>query len=254
MGTSAAWASAAVFLKVGAVGSVPSGMRIVHLLHEFCPGTASTGNPFPNPYPVQFPSSGNLIVAMPGGGNPTGNVTGVSDSESNTWAQAGPTETGGNNVSAIWYVANAATASTLSTSFTFNNDTTDYSMLLYDIAGAAASAPLDAVAASNGEVDNNYAPVAPFKLTTTNATDLVLSQIIWDDNTANGCGSGCLFDANIFDGENINGPEPVDQNNGWGHFYTTSAGTVSFTWTGLDTSDPQSGWSSIAAAFKSASQ
>ena len=71
MGTSQNWVTAAILLQEGNAGSVPSGMRIVHLVHENIPyhtAAGGTGTPFPNPVPLQFPSSGNLLVAMIGGG------------------------------------------------------------------------------------------------------------------------------------------------------------------------------------------
>ena len=82
MGTSQNWVSAAILLQQGSAGSVPSGMRIVHLLHENIPystGAGGTGNPFPNPLPLQFPSSGNLLVAMIGGGDASETVTSMTD-------------------------------------------------------------------------------------------------------------------------------------------------------------------------------
>jgi hypothetical protein len=93
MGTSQKWISAAVLLKTGSSGSVPVGMRIVHLVHKNIPehtAAGGTGNPFPNPTSVQFPSSGNLLVAMIGGGFLACTVTGVTDTNNNAGLRPGP--------------------------------------------------------------------------------------------------------------------------------------------------------------------
>jgi hypothetical protein len=57
MGTNQKWVSAAILLEAGTSGSVPSGMRIVHLVHENIPyhtAAGGTGNPFPNPVRFSF--------------------------------------------------------------------------------------------------------------------------------------------------------------------------------------------------------
>jgi hypothetical protein len=62
LGSSDRWISAAVLLKPGSSGSVPPGLRIVHLVHENLPFTTPAGGnleEFPSPLAFQFPSSGN---------------------------------------------------------------------------------------------------------------------------------------------------------------------------------------------------
>jgi hypothetical protein len=111
MGTSQKWASGAILLKTGTPGGVPSGMRIVHLIHENIPVNTSagvTGNPFANLTSLQFPSSGNLLVAMIGGGNAC-TVTSITDTNQNTWTQAGATQiqAAGNDTVEAYYAGNA---------------------------------------------------------------------------------------------------------------------------------------------------
>jgi hypothetical protein len=72
---------------------------------------------------------------------------------------------------------------------------------------------------------------------------------MWDFNTGSGL-TGQLFDTNTFSGESQSGPEPVDENNGWGHVIATTTQPVGFTWTVLFAGLPVGSWAGMAAAFK----
>lgn len=252
MGTSKNWISTAVLLKTGATGGVPSGMRIVHLMHENIPKNTNAGGsgaPFANPLTLQFPCSGNLLVAMIGGGNQTQTVTSMSDSNSNTWAQAGPTQQTSDPVVQAYYAGNAASSSDLGVTVHWNGTNGDYTIFFYDVIGAATS-PLDTTAGNTG-VQTVAGNLTTFAITPGTANEIVFAEVIWRFNTATGlAGAGQLFDANKFDGESPDGPEPVDENNGWGHVITTTTAPVTITWTALSPSVPVDGWASTGAAFK----
>jgi hypothetical protein len=254
MGTSQKWVSAAVLLKTGTSGGVPSGMRIVHLIHENIPVNQSaggTGNPFANPTSLQFSSSGNLLVAMIGGGIAC-TVTGITDTNQNTWTQAGATQTiGGNDTVQAYYAANAISGN-LGLSAHWSATNGDQTILLYDVTGAAAS-PLDTTAGSSGSQSVAGNLTMPFTITPAGANEIIFGEVIWDYNTGSGLvGQGQLFDTNTFDGENQSGPEPVDQNNGWGHVFTTSTAPVGITWKTMYSGLPTGNWAGMAAAFKPA--
>jgi hypothetical protein len=256
MGTSQKWISAAVLLKTGTSGSVPSGMRIVHLVHENIPYHANAGgtdNPFPNPTTVQFPSSGNLLVAMIGGGYLACTVTSVADNNNNAWAQAGTTQIqAGNDVTQAFYAGSATTSGNLRLTVHWDATNGDFSFFLYDITGAAAS-PLDTFGGATGSQSTAGNLTMPFTITPAQAGELVFAEVIWDYNTGAGLvGSGWLFDTNTFDGENQSGPEPIDQNNGWGHYITTGTSPVSITWQTMYAGLPTGSWSGTAVAFKPA--
>jgi len=123
---------------------------------------------------------------------------------------------------------------------------------LYDVAGAAVS-PLDTTAGGTGSQSNAGNLTMPFTLTPAAAGELLFTEIIWDYNTGAGVvGSGWFFDTNTFSGESQSGPEPVDQNNGWAHFLTTSTSPVSITWEPMYSGLPVQNWASAAVAFKPA--
>jgi hypothetical protein len=256
MGTSQKWISAAVLLKTGSTGAVPSGMRIVHLVHENIPehiNAGGTGNPFPNPTTVQFPSSGNLLVAMIGGGYLAATVTSVVDTNNNAWAQAGATQVmAGNDAVQAYYAGNATTSGSLGLTVHWTATDGDFTFFLYDVAGAAAS-PLDTTAGGTGFQQTSGNVTMPFTITPATAGELLFAEVIWDYNTASGlAGPTSFFDTNTFDGESQSGPEPVDQNNGWGHILTTSTATLTITWQTMYSGLPTGDWAGLAVAFKPA--
>jgi len=256
MGTNQKWVSAAVLLKTGTAGGIPSGMRIVHLVHENIPehtDAGGTGNPFANPTSLQFPSSGNLLVAMIGGGYLAATVTNVTDTNHNAWSQAGATQIqAGNDAVQTFYAGNATASGNLGLTVQWSATNGDFTIFLYDVTGAAAS-PLDTTAGSTGSQSTAGNLTMPFTITPVGANELIFAEVIWDYNTASGlAGPGQFFDTNTFDGESQSGPEPIDQNNGWGHVITNDNSTVGFTWTVMYSGLPTGNWAGMAAAFKAA--
>ena len=254
MGSSQKWISAAVLLKSGTTGGTPSGMHIVRLIHENIPtngGSGGTG-PFSNPLHVQFPSSGNLLVAMVGGGNPTNTISKMTDSNANTWTLA-PGSTfsiSGNDTVQIFYAANAKSSADLALTSNWNSSGGDFTFFLYDVAGAA-TAPFDVATGSTGSQSNAGNLTVPFSITPASAGELIFAQTIWDWNTGAAlAGSGQFFDTNTFDGESHSGPEPVDENNAWGHLFSTSTSKVTFTWVPLFGGLAFGNWAGNAVAFK----
>jgi hypothetical protein len=252
MGTSQKWLTAAILLKTGTAGGVPTGMRIVHLVHENLPVSIASGgttSPFPNPTTLQFPSSGNLVVAMLGGGLGC-TVTGINDTSHNPWNQAGAVETTGNDTVQTYYAGNATTSGGLTLTLQWSSANGDFTVLLYDVTGAATS-PLDTTAGGTGDQAVAQNLTVPFTLTPAGANELIFTDVIWDFNTAAGL-SGGLFDSDTYDGESENGPAPIDENNGWGHKLTTGTAAIGFTWNVSFGALPVGPWAGMAAAFKSA--
>ena len=253
MGSSQPWASAAVLLKTGSSGSVPSGMRIVHLVLENIPqqvAAGGTGKPFPNPLSLQFPSSGNLLLAMIAGGHNAETVTSISDSSGNSWSQAGATAANGDATAQAYYTGGAATSADLGLTLNWSGSSGDYTALLYDVTGAAAE-PLDTATGAVGTQATAGNLTMPFTITPATANELVFLAAAWQQNTGTGL-VGQFFDANGFSGESLNGPGPVDENNGWGHAITTSTAAVGFTFTLESATTATGNWVATAAAFQAA--
>jgi hypothetical protein len=252
-GASARWITAAALFKTGATGQVPPGLRIVHLLHQNIPyntGAGGTGNPFTNPVSAQFPCSGDLLVAMIGGGNGVETVSEITDSRGNAWLQAGGTEYIRGDASVqSFYVQTPACSPDLALSIRFGGNTGDYTMLLYDVANANTASPLDKGVAAGGDEQAVGALDTGLTLETTASNEIVFTEVMWDFNTATGLVGG-LSDINLFDGESLNGPQPVDENNGWGHVIVNSPGNVDFKWDVLSDSTAVRNWTANAVAFK----
>ncbi|HYL85728.1 MAG TPA: Ig-like domain-containing protein [Candidatus Angelobacter sp.] len=251
MGTSKPWLAVAALFRSGQAGSVPSGMRIVHMDHENIPTKTSAGgngNNFPNPLTVQFPCSGNLGVITVGGGNPPAQVFSIADTNNNTWKLAGSYAVTNDPVAGIFYAASANCSGPQKLTVNWSANTGDQTILYYDVAGASAS-PLDTPASMTGN-QGSVGNLTVLSITpTTSSTELIFCATPIQYNTVNGLVNG-FIDSNIFDGENINGPEPVDENNGWGHFVTSSTNPISVTWTFLPPAAPAQEWAAAAAAFK----
>jgi hypothetical protein len=253
IGTSLHWLTAAVLLKQGSAGVVPAGMRIVRSDHLNLPSSVAaggTGNSIlPNPVKVEFPSSGNLLVAAIGSGNGTPEppqATGITDGNGNRWVNA-KTVINGDAVAQLFYAGNATGGPSLPLSLAWTSTGTDATALLYDVAGASPS-PLDVAVGGSGQAGLGNLTL-PFTITPASAGELVIVATPWDFDTAGGLIGG-LLDTQTTSGEAESGPWPVDENNGWGHVVSTSTSPITFTWVPLFHEIEFGIYSATAAAFK----
>ncbi len=255
LGTSDYWFSAAILLRAGSTGGAPGGLRVVHLVHENLPenvAAGGNGSEWPNPTLLELPCSGNLLVAMVGGGTPVYS-TAISDSVNGAWMQAGMSQSG----TQAFYVPSAACSNDLAVTANWTGTIgpyNDYTILFYDVAGAAAS-PYDTVIFATGSQNATESSgdtlTMSYTLTPATQNELILSENMWAFNTGSGL-QGQLFDGNTFSGESVSGPEPVDENNGWGHVITTSGAPVSFVWELLFPNLPVGSFAGMSVAFEAA--
>ena len=248
-GTTEAWDSCVMALKAASAGNPPSQpFRILHMLHAQLPATASS------PFAIQMPTSGNLIVvSFISGGTTISNMT---STPSNAWSSTGNALVYGQTATQIYYAANANTSNSMNITFTLDNGMTGSTFMIYDITGAATS-PFDV---DSGGQYGDQASIVDTLTTCTNcltpsvSNDLVVGNFgqEWCTATAIDIPNGGLFDAATYDGNSINGPEPVDQNNGWFHYYDSGVSPLSATWTESCGSDAQAHWSGRLATFKKA--
>ena len=250
-GTSQTFTSCAMALKAASAGNAPtSAFRIVHMLHQQI-GTGSA-----NPWPMLFPTSGNLIVlSLVSGGS---SISSISSSPSNTWTSTGTFAGGTSGVagSQMYYAANATPSTSMTISVTHTASTND-TYMMYDIVGAA-TLPFDKD--SGGETGDQTSEVT--SLTTcsgcltpsgnTGGNEIILANAGWQFCTGEGSSSpsGSLFDAAYYTGTSVNGPQSVDQNNGWLHYYDSSTSAVTVDWT-LVCDQDEGNWAGRVAAFKS---
>lgn len=250
-GTSAPFDSCVVALKAANAGSAPTrAFRIVHMLHaEMNSSSASS-------YPVQMPTSGNLfVISFSSGGNTISSITG---NPSNAWlSTGGPTNPDNQTYfpnQQIYYAANATPSNSMTLSIGQTGALTGTTYMIYDFVGAAAS-PFDAD--SGGQEGNQDSAVSQLTtcsncLTPSSANEVILGNVGQDWCTVTGivAPGGALFDSAIYTGNSVNGPEPVDQNNGWFHYYDSTTNPLTATWSYVCGSYAQAGWSGRLAAFK----
>lgn len=171
------------------------------------------------------------------------------DTNLNTWAQAGLTQVIANNDTVqAYYAGNATSSGNLGLTLNWTAGLGDFTIFFYDVAGDASS-PLNTTTGSAGTQSTTGNLTMPFTITPTTPNEIVFAEVIWDTNTGTGL-LGQLFDTNTFSGESLSGPEPVDENNGWGHVVTTSPQPIVFTWSVLSPTMLVGNWAGMSAAFK----
>ena len=163
--------------------------------------------------------SGNLIVVgwQSGAGVPTTiTISSITDSMGNTYVEAGAArsvDTVAGSVADIWYAANSVSGATTLT-ITPSSSVAGGAAVIWEIAGADVTAPLDQTAV----LDSQGASATPTgaAVTTTGAADVVISLLSAANVT--GISGGTFVDDSTAGGS------------GWGHLITTSAGTYSAQW------------------------
>jgi hypothetical protein len=203
-------------------------MHIVAMEHFSSPNNVT------GPIDLDLPSSNanNLIVLMTiGGGTSPQSVTGVADSNGNSWSTTGAANISGisSSVTSCWYVANNnfSPSATLTINTNGNGDTGG---ILYIISGAAAS-PFG-TRVTDITAQSSPGNLSVVNITPGNTSGIVLGTLGVNFNTVGGIASpsGAIFDSDSYGGENISGPISVDENNGWGHLYNSSDSSLNWTW------------------------
>jgi len=253
-GSAEQFTSCVVALKGASAGNAPTrAFRIVHALHQQAPSSGQ------NPWPMEFPTSGNLLVLSDIAGGAS--ISGIMSVPANTWTSTG-VAAGGQGITAlaqIYYAANASAGNTLTLAVTRSVPLTEDTFMMYDFAGAAAS-PFDTD--SGGQI-GSQASIATSFTTCSNcltpsgnggSLEVIIGNGGWNFCTATGSTSpsGALFDAATDTGNGVDGPQSVDQNNGWFHSYVTTTTAISATWKMTCGTTPEGAWAGRAAAFKAA--
>jgi len=249
-GTAAPFDSCVIALKAANAGNAPTqSFRIVHMLHQQMPSTASS------PFAVQMPTSGNLVViSFISGGNV---ISGITSTPSNTWLSTGATVSSGQQAtSQIYYAANASTSNSMTFSIGQTGTLTGSTFMMYDFTGAASS-PFDVD--SGGQEGDQQSIVSTLTscsncLTPSAANEVIIGNIgnAWCTATGMNVPGAALFDVATYTGNSVNGPESVDQNNGWFHYYNASTSAITATWAYTCGSDAEGVWTGRLAAFKAA--
>jgi hypothetical protein len=249
-GTAEPFDSCVMALKAANAGNAPTNpFRIVHMLHAQMSSSDSS------PYAMQFPTSGNLVVLSFISGDTT--ISSISSTPANTWSSTGAAVSYGSQVaSQIYYAANASTSNSMTLSTTLSGGITGLTFMMYDFVGAA-TAPFDKD--SGGQSNNQAGIVSALTtcsgcLTPTAANEAIIGNFgqAWCTSTGINSPSGALFDTATYTGNSVNGPEGVDQNNGWFHYYDPGTSAITATWAETCGNTQEGSWAGRVAAFKAA--
>ena len=246
-GTTGSYTSCEVMFKSASAGAAPTqSMRIVHLGHFSLPNSGTTQN-------IQMPSSGNLLVAsFTGGGD---SISGITSTPSNSWSSTGAVA-GNPSITAssqIYYAGNASTATNETLAISRTGALSPDNVLVYDITGASTS-PFDVD--SGGQTGNATSPVSSFTTCTNCLTPSAAGEMViinanqnWCTGTAVTAPSSALYDSAFTTMDSNDGPQPVDQNGEWAHFYNTNTSAITATWT-MTCDQAEAPWAGRVAAFK----
>lgn len=245
MAGSTSWISSSLFLKSGTSGGTPAaGIRVRSTQHNNIFPTAEGGPS--GTFNLQFPSSGNLLVAtFSSGGN---SITSITDSNSNTWVSAGLTPHN-DTLCQIWYAAGATSSNNLVVTVSKDAYNTADTIVFYDVSGATASPFDNAVQATGNQASTGNFNTNSITPTTTGGLIIAIMGValntISDTTTAN-----ALFDSQFYD-NNTGTFSQLDENNGWAHYYNSTTSTVTFGWHPLHPAGSNIGnWAALSVAFK----
>jgi len=266
-GTSNDYISIAIALKTASSGGVPTGMYIRTMQHVSMYSVANGGPGYANPSVEQFPCTGNLLVVTGNGGSPISSV-----SESSTplsyvnWGNStyppSYIGTGASETEEVFYAGshtcnNANTFSIVpNLTYTGTGYDYDFTVIFFDIAGAAAS-PLDSAASVSGSGNSmtvNGTITGP-TLTPSQAGELIINTESEWYGGVNSISGGGILDS--FYALQNGGPTnmSVDEQNGFEHYLdaTTSPHTVVWTLNYAGSGFDHAGYyAGVAVAFAAA--
>lgn len=243
------WLSAAVALKSATAGGTPAaGVRILRVEHT---------NPFATSVLSQkviAPTSGTTLLALysSGPGAATYTLTGITDTNANTWTQvpAGAICNGNGGCAQIWYCKNCTTSNNLDLTLAINSAVgcpCDSTFILFDMLGLDLTAPFDVNASATG-TQSVAGNLTTFSITPSQANGILIGQVAVASNTITGVNAPVLFAAGTFTGESVGGPVPADENNGFAFLINPGTAALTPVWTTNAVAAQQ--WTSMGAVFK----
>jgi hypothetical protein len=231
---------AAVALKSAKAGSAAGpGIRILTQL-------GNTNETPPASWTLQFPSQGNLLVAICTTESGHMVISSITDNHSNTWTRVEPDA----SEPQLWYAANATSANDLQLTLTVSGGTIGSSWTLFDIAGATTS-PLDVTAGTTATAEDNVDFITDFpSITPSAATGMTISALTIGQGPGLAVNSpdGAQFDLIHYTGELDT--DTINNADGVAHVINSGGATEHWNWT--ITPQPNNQVSAVAARFKQA--
>jgi hypothetical protein len=245
--------SIAVAIKGGSGGGTPSGMTVNRISHVSMWSTATGGPGYPSPSITQFPATGNLLLASVGAGC---DIKGISYGSTPMTKRLSYVGAGASETEQVFELANYSPNNTNTIAITPDLACTamgfdyDFTVVFYDVSNAAAS-PYDTSSTSSGDVTSCSPPcnLTGPTITPGDSNGLVLAIATEWYDAVNGIQSP--FNLDTINQSPLYQSPGIDQENGWAHFYNSSATPVAPTWTFL-TVQVEGYWASVAISYKAA--
>lgn len=246
--------SIAMALKSSSAGTAfPSTGIQVNAMKTLWIGTGSGGGLATLPRTEQFPcasSNNSMVIEWLGGSS--GVLSGLTDSNSNTWTATGSTAcNAGGGCSRAFYAQNATVSPTQN--ITISGTVDADSAKVYCISGGKTSGFFDKTANANGTQSSAGALTAITGFSPSTSNGLVFGTLSVASNTQTGTSSpsGTLFTGCLWSQQTA-GNGGCDQNNGWGFYLNPNTTSETWTWTAW-TAIAAEGWEAQVDAFEAPS-
>jgi hypothetical protein len=245
------FATVAIGLRASAAGTAfPSGIQVTSEKSIWFPSGSTLPRTEQAPCPV-----GSNAMAVEWLGAATGVLSGITDSNGNTWTSTGAAvcTTNAGGCSHAFYAQNATMSS--SQALTFAGTVDDDSAIVYCLGGAKTSGMFDKTTTAIG-AQSTAGNLTVGSITPTTSNGLILSVMSVSANTQAGVTSpsGAVWDACLWSQQSVNS-SGCDENNAWSHFLNPGTSAYSFTfspWSAFSTT-AAGDWVWRADAFEAAS-
>lgn len=267
-GTATTYLGGVLALKATSRGSAaPAGKRIICVQDVEIPTTQSATTPLL----LQFGCPGANLYALSAvtgsGGAGAYDITGVTDGNSNTWAQIVEqrVHSGSAGGSELWYAKNATSSSAETVSVTTSGTATVDATLQFVAMRGMSATPLAGSFQGNGhqsaagnlimtsEAEGGTSPLIDHNIYSASDDWIELGNGGVASNTMNGITtSGCAWATTTYTGQSVSGPSTPYQNNAWWNCAGTSTAGFTNTITESDGATAAQDWASVQAFFRSA--
>ena len=250
--------SCAIAFKAASAGGAPAaGIHVNGTVIEAYNNTSSGGqiNWSAGSITLQFPAIGNLIFVLPETLT-ADKPSAISSSPSLTWNKItgtgltnGCADNTNNSTSECgWYASNPSPSNSMTITITYGGTPAVAPVTeLVDMSGAATSA-FDVAAGSTGNLAAETGTVTGPTISPTTTTGLIIAGIEQDGQTVSSMSHGYLMTVQCDGYQDL----ALDQDGGWGHWYSPPASSSGINWTYSNTEGANNvgNWEAIIVAFK----
>ncbi len=229
-------------------GSLPTAISLNRITGFGFPGLLTS--PSASTWTFQFPTAGN-VFAVGAGGVDTAHITGITDSQGNTWQAAGARITISGNYVQWWY-AQGTPSEDMTISITFatatgNEASNSPDLDFIDISGAPASA-FDTFANASGNSTASSGNINGAVLTPSTANGIVVGYIQEDGETVTAVSPGDM----LMPDTTLYSTSGLEQDKGLSVYYNPDTAQITTVWTysNYEAGTQIANWRTQSVAFK----